>query len=57
MFGVGATDDVGEGGVLDGFVLEGEPTVVLALVLLPGGDLELLDEGSRVFTDPVDRRL
>src|SRR6187200_3640498 len=54
MFGVGTTDDVGEGGLLDGLVLEREPTVVLALVLLPTGDLELLDEGSRVFTDPVD---
>src|SRR6478609_3924081 len=47
MFGVGTPDDVGEGGLLDGLVLEREPTVVLALVLLPAGDLELLDEGSR----------
>ena len=42
MFGVGTPDDVGEGGLLDGLVLEREPTVVLALVLLPAGDLELL---------------
>ena len=37
-------DDVGEGGLLDGLVLGGEASVVLALVFLPAGDLELLDE-------------
>ena len=41
MLGAWSSNDVGEGGVLDGLVLGGEASVVLALVFAPGGHLEL----------------
>src|SRR3954454_18867558 len=47
-------DDVGECGLLDGLVFGGESFVVLALVFVPGGDVELLDEQVRVFPDAVE---
>ena len=53
MSGVRTTDDLSEGGVLDGLVVGSEPAVVLPLAFLPTGYLELLDEDSRVLTDPV----
>src|SRR3954451_20629971 len=45
-------DDVGERGLLDGLVFDGESFVVLALVFVPAGDVELLDEQVRVLPDP-----
>src|SRR3954451_14372839 len=53
VLGAGCSDDVGEGSVLDGLVLGGQASVVLALVLLPGRYLELFQEEVRAFPDPV----
>src|SRR5829696_4990817 len=46
-------DEVGECGLLDGLVFGGESFVVLALVFVPAGDVELLDEQVRVLPDAV----
>jgi hypothetical protein len=40
--------------VLDGLVLGREPTVVLALMLLPGPHLELLHEQVGALSDAVE---
>ena len=40
--GAWSSYDVGEGGVFDGLVLGGEASVVLALVLAPGGAISAL---------------
>jgi hypothetical protein len=44
---------VGEGGVFDGFVLDGEAPVVLALTFAPVGHLELFQAVFWAFADPV----
>jgi hypothetical protein len=51
--GLRRADDVGERSLLDCLVFGGEPFVVLALVFVPAGDVELLDEQVRVFPDAV----
>ena len=52
VFGARSSHDVREGRVFDGLVLGGEASVVLALVLLPGRHLELLQEQVRVVPRP-----
>jgi hypothetical protein len=54
VFGARRSDDVGKRFVLDGLVLGSKAPVVLALVFLPGGHLELLEEEIRAFAHPVE---
>ena len=52
MPGTRGAENMGEGGVLDGLVLSGQPSFVLAEMFLPGRHLELFDEHLGTLPHP-----
>ena len=61
MLGLWADDDVSERGIFDDLIVRGQPSLVLAFVLVPARHFELLDvavgteKHNRPVADPRER--